>query len=83
MSHALRVEWNNTIAQPKRKELTRRELEILKLILQELSNAQIATQLFISLYTVETHRKNILRKIGAKNMIGLARYAVERGFVRW
>ena len=83
INNALRIEWSDTKTHQEPCRLTRRELEILKLILQENSNAEIAAQLYISLYTVETHRKNILRKIGAKSMIGLARYAVLRGYVRW
>jgi len=81
INKALRIEWSDTKPQHESCQLTRRELEILKLILHENSNAEIAAQLYISLYTVETHRKNILRKTGAKSMIGLARYAVRRGYV--
>ncbi len=58
-------------------KLTDRELEILKLIAQEYSNARIAETLFISERTVETHRKNMLRKTNNKTMVGLLRYALE------
>lgn len=55
--------------------LTNRELEIIKLIEKEFSNKQIAEQLFISERTVETHRKNIFRKTGTQNIVGLIKYA--------
>jgi two-component system, NarL family, nitrate/nitrite response regulator NarL len=55
--------------------LTTREEEILKLITKEFSSRQIAEILFISERTVETHRKNILKKTGATNLVGLIKYA--------
>ncbi|WP_276481942.1 response regulator transcription factor [Paraflavitalea pollutisoli] len=55
--------------------LTHRELEVIRLIEQELNNKQIADQLSISERTVETHRKNILRKTNTNNVIGLIKYA--------
>jgi DNA-binding NarL/FixJ family response regulator len=61
--------------------LTDRELEILKLISSELSNAEIAQNLDISRRTVETHRKNIMKKLGVKNSVGLARYAFSHGLM--
>ena len=56
--------------------LTERELDVIKLIAKEYSNAQIAEALFISERTVETHRKNIFRKTGTKSLVGLIRYAI-------
>jgi len=61
--------------------LTDRELEILKLIATELSNVEIAQKLDISRRTVETHRKNIMKKVGVKNSVGLARYAFSHGLM--
>jgi len=55
--------------------LTSREIEILKLITKEFSSKQIAEILFISERTVETHRKNILKKTGVTNLVGLVKYA--------
>lgn len=55
--------------------LTSRELEIVRLIVKEYSNKQIADQLFISERTVETHRKNILRKTRVGSVVGLIKYA--------
>lgn len=56
--------------------LTPRELEIIKLIAEELSNAEIGEKLFISERTVETHRKNIFRKTNKKSVAGLIKYAI-------
>ncbi len=61
--------------------LTRREREIIKLITDEQGNKQIADKLFISEHTVEAHRKNIFRKTGAKNIVGLIKYAYENKLV--
>lgn len=61
--------------------LTDRELEIIRLIAQELSTNAIADTLFISPGTVETHRHNILRKLGVKNSIGIIKYALRHGLI--
>lgn len=61
--------------------LTERELEIIRLIAREMSTNQIAEKLFISPATVETHRHNILKKLGAKNSIGIVMYAVNNKLV--
>lgn len=58
-------------------DLTVREIEIVRLIVKELSTAEIADKLFISQRTVETHRKNILRKTAVKNIAGLINYAYQ------
>jgi DNA-binding NarL/FixJ family response regulator len=72
------VRQQKKLEQPEEPKLTERELEILKLIAQEYSNAQIADTLFISERTVETHRKNMLRKTNNKTVVGLIKYAIER-----
>ncbi len=61
--------------------LTEREQEIIRLIAKELSTNQIAAKLFISPATVETHRHNILKKLGVKNSIGIVMYAVNNKLV--
>ena len=58
-----------------------REIEVLKLIAQEFSNSEIAEKLFISIRTVDTHRRNLLEKLGAKNTAGLVRFAIQKGLV--
>lgn len=65
----------------KEMNLTERELEILKLIFKEYSNAKIAAELFISERTVETHRKNMLRKTKSASMLGLMKYAMEHKLI--
>ncbi len=61
--------------------LTDREVEVLKLIADEHSNPEIAEKLFISIRTVDTHRRNLLEKIGAKNTAGLVKYAIQKGLL--
>lgn len=55
--------------------LTKREKEIISLLAREKSSQEIADALFISIYTVNTHRKNILHKLGIKNTAGLVKFA--------
>lgn len=57
--------------------LSRREKEVLQLIVDEFTTQEIADKLFISFGTVETHRRNILSKLGARNAAGLVRIALE------
>jgi DNA-binding NarL/FixJ family response regulator len=66
-------------AQVEQVPLTRRELEVLKLVAAGRTTNEIAETLFISAYTAETHRHNILQKLGLKNAAGLVRYAIEHG----
>jgi DNA-binding CsgD family transcriptional regulator len=61
--------------------LTDRELEIVRLISSGLKSSEIAKQLFISVNTVETHRKNIFSKTGVKNAVGLSHYARKHGII--
>lgn len=61
--------------------LTEREIEVVRLITRGFSNAEIAEKLFISVRTVDTHRRNILEKLQVKNTAGLVRYALEKGFI--
>jgi two-component system, NarL family, response regulator NreC len=56
--------------------LSRRELEVLRLICKEFSNAEIAEKLFLSVSTVETHRKNLIAKLGVNNTVGLVKFAL-------
>ena len=61
--------------------LTRREKEVLELIAEGLTNAEVAQRLFISVTTVDTHRKNILAKFEVKNVAALVRLAVQMQLV--
>ena len=57
--------------------LTRREKQVLQLIVEEFTTAEIAEKLFIGFGTVETHRRNLLMKLDARNTAGLVRMALE------
>jgi DNA-binding NarL/FixJ family response regulator len=60
-------------------QLTPREREILKMIAQGMTTKEIATKLFISVPTVETHRANLMMKTGGRNVAGLVRFAMDSG----
>jgi DNA-binding CsgD family transcriptional regulator len=60
-------------------ELTDREKDVLKLIVQEMTSQEIADRLSISFHTVESHRKNLISKLPVKNIAGLVKYALENG----
>ena len=64
---------NTTFANRK---LTKRELDVLRLLVKGYSNKQIAGDLFISIHTVVTHRKNITEKLGIKSIAGLTIYGI-------
>lgn len=55
---------------------TPKELEVLKLIMQEKTTAEIAKDMDISAFTVEGHRKNLLQKTNSKNVVGLIKYVL-------
>ena len=61
--------------------LTDREVEILKLIAQGLTNKEIGEKLFISHRTVDTHRTNLQKKLNVKNIAGLIRFTYESGIM--
>ena len=59
-------------------KLTRREHDVLLAISEELTTQEISEKLFISPKTVETHRMNIMSKLGAKNSVGIIKIAIEK-----
>ena len=61
--------------------LTPRELEVVKLIAEAFTNRQIAETLKLSEKTVESHRANVLSKLGMRDRVELVRYAIRRGLV--
>jgi DNA-binding NarL/FixJ family response regulator len=61
--------------------LTLRECEVLRLIASGLTNKQIADKLFISVKTVETHRKNIMQKLDVHTIADLVKYTIKTGFL--
>ena len=62
-------------------ELSGRELEVLQLVAEGFTNAEIAEQLFTSKRTIETHRQNIIEKTQTRNTAALIRYAMSEGLV--
>lgn len=62
--------------------LSKREMEILKLLTQGLSSQEIADKLFISKFTVQVHRKNLLRKTKTQNSVELVKRCIELGFMQ-
>jgi len=72
----------NTDKSVKEISLTNRERQILKLITQETTNTDIALSLNISKRTVETHKKNIILKLGATNTIGLIKIALKNKIIK-
>jgi DNA-binding NarL/FixJ family response regulator len=75
------LKYRNADGFVKRHSLTKRELEILHLITQALSNKEIGKTLFISDQTVSVHRKNIMRKLGVSNTAGLIKAAYDHSLV--
>jgi DNA-binding NarL/FixJ family response regulator len=61
--------------------LTPREEEVVKLIAEAHTNVQIAEMLHLSSKTIESHRANVLRKLGMRDRVELVRYAIRRGLV--
>jgi len=62
-------------------DITKREVEILKLISSGLTNKEIGEKLFISHRTVDTHRTNLMRKLDVKNIAGLVSFALKKGLL--
>lgn len=62
--------------------ISKRELEVLQLIAEQMTTAEIAKQLFISPNTVESHRKKLLEKFQVDNIAGLIREAIRRGYLQ-
>jgi DNA-binding NarL/FixJ family response regulator len=69
----------NVMATGNEKQLTLREVEIIRHIADGLTNQEIATKLFLSTVTVDTHRKNMLAKLHLKNTASLVKYAADHG----
>jgi DNA-binding NarL/FixJ family response regulator len=82
---AILIEQLNKPASSRRKSadipISPREIEVLKLIAEEYSNSEIAEKLFISIRTVDTHRRNLLEKLGVKNTAGLVKFAIRKGLL--
>jgi len=78
---ALVKEWVDQGEQAPRERLTPRELDVVKLIAEAYTNKQIAEILKVSEKTVESHRANVLAKLGMRDRVELVRYAIRRGLI--
>ena len=61
--------------------LTKKEIEVLKFIAQEYSNQEIAERLNCGIRTVDTHKRNLIKKLEVRNVVGLVKYAIKMGVV--
>lgn len=71
----------NDLKEEGKPTLSAREIEVLNLIAKEFNNEQIAEALFISERTVEAHRRNIFIKTKTKTIVGLMKYAINKGLI--
>ena len=78
---ALVKEWVDQGDKGPRERLTPRELDVVKLIAEAYTNKQIAEILKVSEKTVESHRANVLAKLGMRDRVELVRYAIRRGLI--
>ena len=62
-------------------QLSKREVEVIQLICQQLTSQEIADRLFVSIKTIETHKSNIFLKTGVRNVAGLIMYSIQKGIV--
>jgi len=74
-------DWMNGGSAGPEEPLSPREQEVLKLIAEAYTNREIAETLHLAEKTVESHRANILRKLGMRDRVELVRYAVRRGLI--
>jgi DNA-binding NarL/FixJ family response regulator len=74
-------EWMDSGEDAPHDPLTPRELDVVKLIAEAYTNRQIAEILSVSEKTVESHRANVLGKLGMRDRVELVRYAIRRGLV--
>jgi DNA-binding NarL/FixJ family response regulator len=74
-------EWMADTAEGPSEPLSPREQEVVKLIAEAYTNKQIADTLHLAEKTVESHRGNVLRKLGMRDRVELVRYAIRRGLV--
>lgn len=78
ITQAMRSRQQTTVSMP---VLSTRELEVLRLVVEEFTAHEIAERLFVSKETIDTHRKNIREKLGVRNTAGMVREALRLGLV--
>lgn len=74
----------SSLAEDRKKDdedLSNREIEVLTLLADGLTNRDVAKRLFLSVNTVACHRQNIMKKLGLKNTAELTKYAIRKGYV--
>ncbi len=82
IKEAMLWENKNAINYDEPKDLfSERELQIIKMICKEYKSKEIADKLFINVRTVESHRKNVMDKCNAKNIIGVILFALKNGMI--
>lgn len=62
-------------------KLTKREVQVVTLIAEEFTTLEIADKLFLSKHTIESYRKNLIIKLDVRNLAGLTKYALKKGYV--
>ncbi|MFT4545777.1 MAG: DNA-binding NarL/FixJ family response regulator [Granulosicoccus sp.] len=73
---------NNSHARdPSQVRMTKKEQQVLDLLVREKSNQEIGLALECSIRTIDTHKRNIIRKLGVRNVIGLIKYALKNNLV--
>jgi len=82
VSKALRTKVTQNAERAHTDHISAREVEIIELICQEMTMKEIGEKLFVSEQTIMTHRKNIMKKVNAKNTVGIVRYAMQSGIIR-
>ncbi len=72
---------NKNEKENRQKNLSTREMEVFKLFAEGVTNKNIATKLFISIRTVETHKTNIMKKIGLKTTVDMVKFAIKNNII--
>jgi len=80
-SYIKKTQSKNKEEEAKSVNITKRELEILKLFAEGLTNKEIADKLFISIRTVESHKNNIMQKLELKTTVELVKYAIRNNII--
>ncbi len=81
LHHYLNNQKKDKKSKKEQQILSRREMEVLQLFAEGMSNRQIAEKLFISVRTVETHKNNIMKKINLKNTVDLVKFAIKNNII--
>lgn len=77
------IYFENKFSKKKEQEikLTNREIDVITLIAEEFTTQEIADKLFLSKHTIESYRKNLISKLGVRNLAGLTKYALKKKYV--